>query len=104
MSNEIFYTEVELNIASIFMLRGFITCKYRDIETSSKVMNIIIDSLNESKLYDHRNFLIFQALSILTGSKFKSEMEAILHYKKYNDDELNYLLKCSEILAEKINV
>ena len=90
------YSMDDLNIASIYLLRGYVSGKTSSINKISKVIGDIIDLLKIRDLYEDRVYIIFTAIGLLSESSFPSEFESILEAKQYSHErilELNNFAK-----------
>lgn len=97
-----YYDLNELSIASIYLLRGFVSGKYKSIEKTSNIICALIEDFKENDFYEDRIYITFFAISMLTESIFKTEFESILAEKQYTNEKILELNNYSKIVAHAL--
>ncbi len=96
------YTLDDLNIASIFLLRGFISGKTSSMIVISGLIGEIIDVLKNRGFYEDRVYIIFYAIGMLSESTFESEFKSILREKNYSAERILELNKFAKSVAHAL--
>lgn len=97
------WSEAELQIASIYLLHGFLSGEVKGRDNFVKAMNVIMDYFkNNEYLYNNRIYIVFAMIAKLTNGRFITEINSIIEIKHYDGDEIEKLTKIVNDLAEDI--
>lgn len=99
------WSEPELQIASIYLLHGFLSGQFKDRDKFVRTMNGIMDFFkNDDYLYTNRIYIVFALIVKLTNGHFRTEINSIIEIKQYDGDEIEKLTKIVNDLVEDIKV